>query len=56
MVGKQEELNREILQVAQDVGFDGKDWTGLAEELNRRGIRTVNGRPFTSNPSSTPNR
>ena len=49
MVGKQEELNREILQVAQDVGFDGKDWTGLAEELNRRGIRTVNGRPFTSN-------
>jgi len=49
MVGTQEELNREILQVAQEVGFDGKDWSGLAEELNQRGIRTVNGRPFTPN-------
>lgn len=49
MVGKQEELNREILQVAQQVGFDGKDWSGLAEELNMRGVRTISGRPFTSN-------
>ena len=49
MVGKQDELNREILQVAQEVGFDGKDWSGLAEELNQRGICTVSGRPFTSN-------
>jgi hypothetical protein len=49
MVGKQEELNREILQVAQEVGFDGKDWSGLAEELNQRGVRTISGRPFTPN-------
>jgi hypothetical protein len=48
MFGKQE-LNKSILKVAQESGFDGKDWTGLAEELNRRGIRTTSGRPFTPN-------
>ncbi len=49
MFGKKEELNQEILQVAQEVGFDGKDWMGLSEELNQRGVRTVSGRPFTPN-------
>ena len=48
MFGKQE-LNKSILEAAQETGFDGKDWTGLAEELNRRGIRTASGRPFTPN-------
>jgi len=49
MFGKQENLNESILKVAQESGFDGKDWTGLAEELNSRGIRTASGRPFTPN-------
>jgi hypothetical protein len=49
MFGKQGDLKENILKAAQESGFDGKDWTGLAEELNRRGIRTANGRPFTPN-------
>lgn len=49
MFGKQEELNNRILEVAQETGFDGKDWSGLAEELNRRGIRSISKRPFTPN-------
>lgn len=48
MFGKQD-LNKSILEVAQETGFDGKDWTGLAQELNQRGIRTVSGRPFSAN-------
>jgi len=49
MFGKQEDLNKNILRAAQESGFDGKDWTGLAEELNRRGIHSPSGRPFTPN-------
>lgn len=49
MFRKQKDLDKSILEVSQETGFDGKDWTGLAEELNRRGIRTVSGRPFTPN-------
>lgn len=48
MFGKQD-LNKRILDVAQETGFDGKDWTGLAQELTQRGILTVSGRPFTAN-------
>lgn len=49
MSGKKADLKESILEAAQETGFDGKDWTGLAEELNRRGIRTASGRPFTPN-------
>jgi hypothetical protein len=48
MIEKQD-LNKRILDVAQETGFDGKDWTGLAQELTQRGICTVSGRPFTAN-------
>ena len=48
MFGKQD-LNKTILDVAQEAGFDGKDWTGLAEALNERGVCTSSGRPFTPN-------
>lgn len=48
MIGKQD-LNERILNVAQETGFDGKDWTGLAEALNQRGVSTASGRPFTPN-------
>lgn len=48
MIGKQD-LNKTILDVAQETGFDGKDWTGLADALNQRGVRTASGRPFTPN-------
>jgi hypothetical protein len=49
MFGKQQNLNKSILEVARQTGFDGKDWTGLAQELDERGIRTAGGRPFTAN-------
>lgn len=49
MLKREEGLNNRILEVAQETGFDGKDWTGLAQELNQRGIGTASGRPFTPN-------
>lgn len=42
-------LNKSILEAAQESGFDGRDWTGLSAELSRRRIRTASGRPFTPN-------
>lgn len=47
MAGNKADLSKSILETAQGIGFDGKDWTGLAEALNQRGVRTASGRPFT---------
>lgn len=37
-----------IIWVVSEVGFDGHQWTKLAEELNSRGVVTVKQRPFNS--------
>lgn len=47
MAGNKADLSKSILKTAQRIGFDGKDWTGLAEALNQRGVRTASGRSFT---------
>ncbi len=35
-----------IKLVASEVGFDGKQWKKLADELNDRGVKTITGKPF----------